>query len=65
MRLLFEVGFLFICSIAAQSISTVLPQQNGLTTFTGYVSQFPELLAQLDAGNFTRMSRHILLCGCD
>jgi len=60
MRLSFAAGFLFVWSIAAQSISTILPQQNGLTTFTGYISQFPDILAQLDAGNFTSMSHSML-----
>jgi hypothetical protein len=65
MRLLFKAAFLFVLSIAAQSISTVLPQQNGLTTFAGCISQFPGFLAQLDAENFTRTLRHVLLCGHD
>jgi hypothetical protein len=58
MRLSFVVIFLFVRSIVAQSISTVLPAQNGLNSFTAYISQFPEFLAELDVGDFTGLSRH-------
>jgi hypothetical protein len=61
MRLWFKASVLFVSSIAAQSISTVLPAQNGLKTFISCISQFPELLAQLNGGNFTGMLTQTVL----
>ena len=49
---------LFVSVVAAQTISNVLREQNGLKTFTSYISQFPNLLEKLDSGNFTGL----LLC---
>jgi hypothetical protein len=57
--------FLLVWSIAAQSISTILPEQNGLNTFIAYISQFPEFLAQLDVGNFTGRRYHNVLHALD
>lgn len=43
---------LAVC-VSSQSLSTVLSLQTGLTKFTSYVSQFPDLVTQLDNGNYT------------
>jgi hypothetical protein len=42
--------------VSSQSLSTVLSLQSGLTKFTSLISQYPDLVEQLNGGNFTRMA---------
>jgi hypothetical protein len=58
---------MFLCSVclllalvgcvASQSLETVLATQSGLSTFTSFITQFPDLVTQLDGGSYTRMTR--------
>jgi hypothetical protein len=43
--------------VSSQSLKTVLATQSGLTTFTAYITQFPDLVTQLDGGSYTSMTR--------
>ena len=53
------VGLLLslVTCVASQSLEAVLATQSGLTTFTSYITQFPNLVTQLDGGSFTSMMR--------
>jgi hypothetical protein len=47
---------LVVCCLAAdQDILTILKQQNGISTFTGLLEQFPDLISVLNHGAFSGM----------
>lgn len=47
---------LIVC-VSSQSLKTVLSMQSGLTTFTSYITQLPDLVTQLDGGSYTSTTR--------
>lgn len=60
--LLFKVAFavfnLAICCLAAdQDILTILKQQKGISTFTGFLDQLPDLVDILNQGIFSGTSK--------
>lgn len=52
----FAILTLVVCCLAAdQDILSILKQQNGISTFTGLLEQFPDLIAILNQGTFSGM----------
>jgi hypothetical protein len=59
--LLFKVAFavftFVICCLAAdQDILTILKQQNGISTFAGFLEQLPDVVDILNQGTFSGTS---------
>lgn len=59
MMFLYFVGLLLalVACVASQSLETVLATQSGLSTFTSFLTQFPDLVTQLNGGSYTSMAR--------
>lgn len=56
--LLFKVAFAVVnfvscCLAADQDILTILKQQAGISTFTGYLEQLPDVVDILNQGTFS------------
>ena len=47
------LSLVILSHCANQDILTILGQQTGVDTFTGYLKQFPEIVNLLNSGTFT------------